>query len=255
MVDSRPLDYGEVPSAAARLVLILLPAGNEQPADGIPGDAPIIVALPRPGTSSGSREATVADPEFGTCYQAEMSPLTSFLIKCGSDPDDAPETAQDAFRELFEQWKTVDEPKRWLRKVAFPLFLRQPVRNAAPPEENHDKPISSGVSSGFDFSEEEQRFIATIHLLSTTQRAVLALHIEGFQVPDIAEILGMKPDAVRKNLKEARATLMKSLNPNDNTWTGQGSTADGSPAEGPDEEAPAEGPDGEGSAAEGGSGT
>ena len=37
MVDGRPLGYGEVPTAAARLVIVLLPAGSEQPADGIPG--------------------------------------------------------------------------------------------------------------------------------------------------------------------------------------------------------------------------
>jgi DNA-directed RNA polymerase specialized sigma24 family protein len=238
MVDSRPLGYGEIPTAAARLVIVLLPVGHEQPAKGIPGDAPVIVTLPQPGIPSGPGEATVADPEFATCYQAEMPALISFLIKCGAEPEDAPEAAQDAFRKLFGQWKTVGLPKLWLRKVAFPLFLRRPVRNPAAPEEDHDEPVSQSAFSRFDFGEEERRFIALTRLLPTAQRAVLALHIEGFQTFDIAETLGMKPDTVRKNLKEVRASLMKSLNLNDNTWTGQEP-----PAEGPSaEESPAEGP-------------
>jgi DNA-directed RNA polymerase specialized sigma24 family protein len=161
-----------------------------------------------------------------------MPAVISFLIKCGADPDDAPEAAQNAFRQLFARWTTVDEPGLWLRKIAFPLFLRRPVRNA----EERDNPASANTSR-FEFSEEERRFIALARMLPTSQRAVLALHIERFQVPDIAKILGMKPDIVQKNLKEARATLMKSLNLNDNTWTDQGPPPEESPAEGP----PAEG--------------
>ncbi len=253
MVDGGPLGYGEVPGEAARLVIVLLPVSSEQPADGIPADVPVIVTLPQPGIPSGPREATVADPEFATCYQAEMPALMSFLIKCGADPDDAPEAAQDAFRQLFEQWATVDEPRLWLRKTAFPIFLRRPVRNA----KKHDEPASPCVSSRFEFDEEERRFIALAHMLPTTQRAVLALHIERFQALDIAKILGMQPDIVKKNLKEARATLMKSLNLNDNTWTGQGPPAQGpsaeqSPAGRPQtDETPTEGPPAEGLPAEG----
>jgi DNA-directed RNA polymerase specialized sigma24 family protein len=219
MADGSPLGYGEIPSPASRLVIVLLPLASEQPANGIPGDAPVIVTLPRPGIPSGAGQATVADPEFATYYQAEMPELIGFLIKCGAEPDDAPEAAQDAFRELFDQWKTVGEPKPWLRKAAFPIFLRRPVRNASSPEESNDAPASPGASSRFDFGDEDRLFIALTRLLPTAQRAVLALHIERFQTLDIAEILGMKPDTVRKNLKEARATLMKSLNLNDNTWT------------------------------------
>lgn len=230
MVDDRPLGYGEVPTAAARLVIVILPMGNEQPAGSLPGGASITVAWPPQGIP-GPREAA-ADPEFATCYQAEMPALISFLIKCGANPGDAPEAAQEAFRELFEQWKTVDKPKLWLRKVAFPVFLRRPVSNAASPEENHDRPTSSSASSWFDFGEEERLFIDMPRLLSTTERAVLALHYERFQTREIAEILGMKPATVRRNLKGARATLKASLNLNDHPWTGQGpSTGDPSAGE------------------------
>ena len=136
MVDGRPLDYGDVPTGAARLVIVLLPTGNERSADSLPGDASITVAWLSLGMSSGPREAA-ADPEFATCYQAEMPALIGFLIKCGANPGDAAETAQEAFRELFEQWKTVDKPKLWLRKMTFPVFLRLPVSSAASPEGNH----------------------------------------------------------------------------------------------------------------------
>jgi DNA-directed RNA polymerase specialized sigma24 family protein len=251
MADGSPLGYGEAPTPAARLVIVLLPVANEQAPDAIPGDAPIIVTWPQLGIPSGSREATVADPEFATCYQAEMPALISFLIKCGAEPGDASEAAQEVFRRLFGQWRTVAEPKRWLRKEAFPIFLRRPVRNAVPPAENYGRPIPPSRFSWSNFGEEERIFIGMTRLLPTAQRAVLALHIERFQALDTAEILGIEPDKVRENLKEARATLMKSLNLNDNTWTRQGPCAGEPSAKEPSAaEHPAEGP-----SAEGGAGT
>ena len=226
MADGRPLDYGDDPTAAARLVIVLLPTGNERSADSLPGDASITVTWLSLGMSSGPREAA-ADPEFATCYQAEMPALISFLIKCGANPGDAAETAQEAFRELFEQWKTVDKPKLWLRKVAFPIFLRRPVSNAASPEGNHGKPATSNASSWFDFGEEGRLFIDMPRMLSTTQRAVLALHYERFQMHEIAEILGIKPATVRRNLRAARAVLKESLNLDEDPCTGQGLSAGG----------------------------
>jgi RNA polymerase sigma factor (sigma-70 family) len=215
-VASSPLGYGEVPTAAARLVIVLLPVESEQPTGSIPVDTSITVAWPPLGSPSNPREAG-ADPEFATCYQAEMPALISFLIKCGANPGDAAATTQEAFRELFGQWKTVSKPKLWLRKAAFRIYLRRPMSNAASPEEDHDKLTSPGVSSRFDFGEEERLFSDLTRLLPTTQRAVLALHYERFQTLDIAEILGMKPTTVRRNLKQARATLKASLNLDDNT--------------------------------------
>jgi RNA polymerase sigma factor (sigma-70 family) len=202
-----------LPAAAARLVIVLLQ--DTEPVDATAEDAPVIVTLPQPGVFSGPRAATVPDPEFATLYQAEMPALISFLIKCGAESDDAPDIAQDAFRELFALWKTVGMPKPWLRKVAFRTFLRRPIHKAASPEEYHDEPTSPDASSMFDFGDEEQTFSTLTRRMPVTQRAVLALHLEQFQVLDIAEILGMKPETVRKNLKEARATLMKSLSLDD----------------------------------------
>lgn len=226
MVDGRPLDYGDAPTAAARLVIVLLPAGDERSAGSLPGDASITVAWLSLGMSTGPREAA-ADPEFATCYQAEMPALISFLIKCGANPGDAAETAQEAFRELFEKWKTVDKPKLWLRKMTFPVFLRRPVSNAASPEGNHGKPATWNASSWFDFGEEGRLFIDMPRLLSTTQRAVLALHYERFQMHEIAEILGIKPATVRRNLRGARAALKESLNLDEDPCTGQGLSAGG----------------------------
>ena len=205
------LGRGDVPTAAAQLMILLLPV-EDQPTDGVVRDAPAIMAWPQPGVLFGPCEAVAVDPGSAVCYRAEMPDLIGFLIKCGANPRDAAGIAEEAFHELFEQWKTVVRPKHWLRQMAFGIFLRRPVTKAAPPREAHDRPTSAGASSRFDFGEEERLAIEMPHLLSTTERAVLALHYDEFQTRDIAEILGMKPVRVRRNLARALVILKKSLN-------------------------------------------
>lgn len=91
MVDGRPLGSGEAPTAAAELVIVLLPMQDEQLAMGVQGHASIIVTWPRLGIPSPPRETTAAEPDFATCYQAEMPALISFLIECGANPPDTRE--------------------------------------------------------------------------------------------------------------------------------------------------------------------
>ena len=226
MDNGSPLGRGDVPTAAAQLVILLLPV-EDQPTDGVVLDASAIMAWPRLDVLFGPGEAVAVDPGFAVCYRAEMPDLISFLIKCGATPRDAVGIAEEAFHELFEQWKTVVRPRHWLRQMAFGIFLRRPVTKTASPGEADGRPASSGASSRFEFGEEERLAIEMPRLLSTTRRAVLALHYDEFQTGDIAEILGMKPKRVRRNLARALAILKKSLNLDGNPWAGHGPSAGG----------------------------
>jgi RNA polymerase sigma-70 factor (ECF subfamily) len=179
--------WDELPTAAAELVILYLPAD------------------PRPA----------ADPEFATCYYAEMPPLIRFLVKCGAGQDDAADAAQEAFTQLFTRWDSVRCPRPWLRQVAFRAFLHQPVRHTVPLDDSPDVPDAPGEGDRFDFRDEAQAVLDLLDLLPTTQRAVLALHYDQFATRDIASILGLTQAAVRKNLERARATLKQLLDPGD----------------------------------------
>ena len=178
--------------------------------DSTSSPAPEIPSSPRDAVTA-RRALPEVDPEFATCYQAEMPALVGFLITCGAGHHDATDAAQEAFLELFKKWQTVEKPKQWLRTVAYRIFLHQPVSNTSPLQENHDVASLLSASADFDFHEEEKAVLDMLRLLPTAQRAVLALHYDQFETRDIAEILGMKETAVRKNLERARAKLRKLL--------------------------------------------
>jgi len=205
---SSPLDWEEAPTAAANLAILLLPGGNLPAVGNSPSPTPDVLDGPLPA----DRQAPPAtDPQFATCYHAEMPALIAFLINCGANPHDAADAAQEAFLELFKQWHAVEKPKQWLRTVAFRIFLHQPVGNTSPLQAAGDIPSLLSTSTHFDSLEEEKFILDVLNLLPTTQRAVLALHYDQFETCEIAEILGMKQATARKNLERARATLNKLL--------------------------------------------
>jgi hypothetical protein len=73
---SSPLGW-EAPTAAANLVILLIPEGNWPAVGNSPGTTPIVLAGPLPAER---QVLPAADPEFATCYHAEMPALIGFLI-------------------------------------------------------------------------------------------------------------------------------------------------------------------------------
>jgi RNA polymerase sigma factor (sigma-70 family) len=149
--------------------------------------------------------------EFEACYKVEMPLLIRFLMKCGANEHDAADAAQNAFFALFQQWATVRYPKSWLRRVAFRMFLRQPVTGKSPVQEHHELPGVLSASTRIELAEEEQVVIAAFRQLPATQRQVFALHYDKFTTREITGILQMKEAAVRQNIARARVTLKELL--------------------------------------------
>ena len=206
---------GELPTSAACLTIVLTPLEDLQ-ADVLAAATLILLTSPLPGipceaprTVAGARTLPAADPEFATCYHAEMPALISFLIRCGANHHDAADAAQEAFLQLFKQWPAVRKPRQWLRTVAFRIFLRQPAGNTVPFCAVQDIPSPLSASTPLELRQGEKFVLEILDLLPTTQRAVLALHYDQLETRDIAEIMGINQAAVRKNLERARAALKK----------------------------------------------
>lgn len=167
----------------------------------------------------GAEEAVIPDSvtniwhvDFAACYEAEMPVLVRYLIKCGADPHDAVDAAQDAFRLLFEQWPSVHYPKAWLRTVAYRTYLQRPVSGKTSLNERQgDQPHVLPASTRIEIAEEEEEIIAMFRQLPLMQRQVFALYFDNFNVREISEILSIKEAAVRQNLARARATLRRML--------------------------------------------
>ena len=90
-------------------------------------------------------------------------------------------------------------------------MLGQPRRDECPLDTFPPELIAPPVSEQLELREQELAVIATLRELPDTQRRVFVLMYENFSYREIAEIMGIRETAVRKNAELARARMKKLL--------------------------------------------
>jgi len=114
--------------------------------------------------------------------------------------------------------RTLDQPKSWLLKIAYRVFVdglrrrtRSPVRATA---EDFDSTRSSDEPSPEERAEAElaeRRLLGALAKLDREQRALLALHVEGYTLAELEAMTDLSADVLKARLYRARVRLGKLL--------------------------------------------
>ena len=155
----------------------------------------------------------VIGPHFTALYRAALR-----LTRCREDAEDlVQEVALKALPELG-RLATLESPRGWLLRVQYHLFvdgvrrrIRSPVTAVADPAAREPGSGDSIIAAGaVDLSEahyQQQRLAQAWRALNRKQRALLALHAEGYSLTELAQITGLSNNAVGVRLHRARAAL------------------------------------------------
>jgi RNA polymerase sigma-70 factor, ECF subfamily len=114
----------------------------------------------------------------------------------------------DRLREDTEllPWLYTIARNKYRNGLRFAAFER---RRLAAVEEQHAA-IDSLAEDATDFRHKTEAFARALARLPDVHREVLVLHfIEGLETEQVARVLGLRPDAVRKRLSRARAELIR----------------------------------------------
>ena len=142
--------------------------------------------------------------------------LIGYLLKLGVCLDDAQDAAGETLRRMFENWDAIVQPKAWARKTAYNIVVDMVrARNSEGDKGARVQAqfvlVSSGTEDLWMLKEEQRAVIGRIRKLPAAQRAVIALHLDGFTDGEIAEIMGSGAATVRSNLRHAKARLRMEL--------------------------------------------
>jgi RNA polymerase sigma factor (sigma-70 family) len=145
--------------------------------------------------------------DFETVYKAEFPRLIRYLQNQGARLDEARDAAQGAFTTAYTRWRSIRNPRAYLRKVAWREFLRSAVVPENPTDTTVESVEQASPVNWIELSEEARTVQAALTSLPVKQRQVMALFIDGFSPTEIAEQLGCESGAVRQNLFKARRKL------------------------------------------------
>jgi RNA polymerase sigma-70 factor (ECF subfamily) len=170
-------------------------------------------ATPRP-EPAGIRAAAghAADAEFSAFYRATMRVLVNFLLYQRAPLAVATDIAQDTMIKAYRRWSDITYPRTWVHTVASRALVRHVAETYEDLVDQLPEP-SALLAQPQDATawESRQILLQVMRRLPPRQAQVLAWTFSDFTPAEIAEQLGMTPNAVSASLKKARRAAVKHL--------------------------------------------
>jgi RNA polymerase sigma-70 factor (ECF subfamily) len=162
-----------------------------------------------------------AHPEFRELVAPHLTALFRSAYRLTGNRQDAEDVVQEVCVRAFTHlaaMRTLEQPKSWLLKIAYRVFVdgarrrsRSPVRATA---EDFDATRLSDEPSPEARAEAEiaeRRLLAALAQLDREQRALLALHVEGYTLAELETMTDLSADVLKARLYRARVRLGKLL--------------------------------------------
>lgn len=152
----------------------------------------------------------VVGTHFNALYRAAMR-----LTRCREDAEDLVQDVVVRAMPELARLSTLDAPLAWLLRVQYRVFVDGVRRRDRSPIADTDgQPAIARAASedpGPDrLTEQQQRQIVLARAwtaLNRAQRALLALHVEGYTLGELEAITGLSRNAIGVRLHRARARL------------------------------------------------
>ena len=148
---------------------------------------------------------------YAVFFRREFRAVVHTVYLILPDRGHAEELAQEAFIQLFRNWRKVssyDRPGAWVRRVAIRLANREAKRQRVRPL--LERATAGGTVAAPDPPVDEDRVavVRALATLSPPQRAAIVLfYFEDLPVEEIAEILECSQNTVKSHLYRGRAAL------------------------------------------------
>jgi len=164
----------------------------------------------RADTQSSERFEGVVRPHFDALYRAAMR-----LTRSRADAEDlVQEVCLRAFAAL-DRLESLEYPRGWLLRVQYRIFVDGARRRLRSPFVATNTTADVDLALSTDPSPEEfaeaslrrQRLTRVWPQLEPEQRALLALHAEGYTLTELEAMTGLSANALGVRLHRARARL------------------------------------------------
>ncbi|MEV4334768.1 sigma-70 family RNA polymerase sigma factor [Streptomyces sp. NPDC049597] len=179
---------------------------THEPADG--ADAPAAAPAGHGALVRRSHERLSLDEEFSDFYRKTIRGLTGFLVNQGASLPEAADIAQDTMVQAYRSWAGLRAPRAWVHAVASRAYIRRLAEVREEPVDSPPEPTSRLLRpNAVEEWEARHDALQWVKALPPRQRQVLAWTISEFTPAEIAEQLGLTPEAVRASLKKARRAI------------------------------------------------
>jgi len=159
--------------------------------------------------------------EFARLIAPHADALYRAAYRLTGNRADAEDLLQDVCMRAFANLRTLEaleRPKSWLLKIQYRVFVDGARRRGRSPLRTTGDDLDASHASADPTLEEiaegslaERRILDAWSRLDTEQRALLALHVEGYTLAELEAITDLSTDVLKARLYRARVRLGKLL--------------------------------------------
>jgi RNA polymerase sigma-70 factor (ECF subfamily) len=163
---------------------------------------------------------TAPHAEFARLIAPHVDALFRAAYRLTGNRADAEDLVQDVCVRAYTNLRALaplEQPKGWLLKIQYRAFVDGVRRRDRAPRttgEDFDASRASGDPTLEEIAEgslAERRILAAWSRLDKEQRALLALHVEGYTLAELQSITDLSTDVLKARLYRARVRLGKLL--------------------------------------------
>ena len=156
---------------------------------------------------------------FDALVAPHMNGLFKVAFQYTGNQHDAEDLLQDLLMYLFtkqDDMQNIEKLKPWLMRCLYNRFIDMYRKKQRQPNlEDIDDEKVQPLFKHYDnhqSAEQQDEIYSALNTLSADQRAVVTLHdINGYTLPELAEIMAIPLGTLKSNLHRARATLKKRI--------------------------------------------
>jgi RNA polymerase sigma factor (sigma-70 family) len=155
---------------------------------------------------------------FGIFYRSSYKEVVKAAMIAGATIEEAEDAASRTFVAMLRKWPVDGVPLAYARKAVVSNFIQDKTRGTARVarrliERGHAPHQEGAEDAGFSAAESEEWIAGVLSELPPSQREVMERIAGGLTYEEIAEDLGRSREVVRRRLCDARARLVRILNP------------------------------------------
>jgi RNA polymerase sigma factor (sigma-70 family) len=155
---------------------------------------------------------------FEDFYRSSYREVVKAALIAGATLEEAEDAVSKTLTEMLRIWPVPGHPLRYARKAVVHNFIKDKTRGTARVarrlvERGHVMPHDGDEDQRLSAQEGREWTASVLSELTEAQREVMQLIADGLSYEEIADALGKSRDVIRRRLSDARARLVKILNP------------------------------------------
>jgi len=130
------------------------------------------------------------------------------------DEEDKKDLYQEILLQTWKAWPSFRRESKfstWLYRICLNTILTQRRKISKIDYETSLEDLSPAISNGYEISQDIQGLRLAIRQLAETDRAIMSMHLDGYENTEIAELIGISNNHVAVKLHRIKQQLANTL--------------------------------------------